>query len=404
MKPYCTITQKSARRLAISAQCLDAPVPKPTKDALLNLLQQIRCVQMDPIRAVERTQYLVLWSRLGNFDRNHFHQLIYEDKELFEYWAHAASFVLTEDYPLHEMMMRNYGKSGSAWSKRLAAWVEANDGFRNYVLDEIRSRGPLLTQEFDDKSKVPWASSGWTSGRSVSYMIDYLWSSGALMVARRDGLKRWWDLTERVLPEEAREGGWSASEVTADAVQKSLKALGVAQIKHISHHFTEGRYPEMSAIFPTLLNAGTVLPVAVKGWQGEWFIHADSLPLLERIEAGEWKARTALLSPFDGLIRDRERTELMWDFYYRIEIYVPKAKREFGYYVLPILYGDKLVGRIDSNMDRKKHIYTIQNVYWEDGIRMSKALARSVKREVEKLGRFLDAEDVVYADGVESHL
>lgn len=397
MNVYPTITPKTARRLAISAQRLDAPTPKPTKESMLDVLRQIRCVQMDPIRAVERTQYLVLWSRLGNYRREDFHDLIYKDRKLFEYWAHAASFVLTEDYALHELMMRNYGRAGSAWSKRLAAWVEANDDFRHYVLDEIRNRGPLLTQDFDDKSTVPWASSGWSSGRSVSFMIDYLWSSGALMVARRDGLKRWWDLADRVLPEEARLGGLSPSAATADALQKSLKALGVAQIKHISRHFIEGRYTDLETALRALIVEGKVVPITIKGWDGEWFIHAETLADLQRIEAGEWKPRTALLSPFDGLIRDRDRTELMWDFYYRIEIYVPKAKREFGYYVLPILYGDKLVGRIDSNMDRKKGIYTIQNIYWEDGVRQSKALVNSVKREIEKLRRFLGAEQVEFS-------
>ncbi|MEM7131467.1 MAG: crosslink repair DNA glycosylase YcaQ family protein [Chloroflexota bacterium] len=394
------ITPQSARRLAISAQQLSGPIPKANRESMLKVLGHIRCLQMDPIRAVERTQYLVLWSRLGQYDREEFHRLVYQERALFEYWAHAASFVLTEDYPLHEYMMRRYGQDGSAWSKRLRTWVKDNQSFCDFVLDEITGRGPLLTQDIKDQSKVPWASSGWTSGRSVSYMIDYLWSSGQLMVAQRDGLKRWWDLTERVLPEGVPDGGWSAADVTRDALQKSLKGLGIAQSKHINHHFIEGRYPELDRVLTQLVTEGLVEPVQVKGWEGEWFIHTEMLPLLQRIEAGDWRPRTVLLSPFDNLIRDRDRTELMWDFMYRIEIYVPQAKRQYGYYVLPILRGDRLIGRIDPKMDRKKGQLVVNQIYLESKVKESKALATELRRSIQSLGRFLEATTIEYGPDV----
>ena len=168
------ITPTVARRLAITAQGLANPIPKPSTATILDVLKRLRCLQLDPIRAVDRTQYLVLWSRLGNYRRDDLHKLIYEDRHLFEYWAHCASIVLTEDYPIHELMMRNYGRGGSAGARRLAQWVQENAEFRQYVLDELRARGPLRTGDFDDSSKVSWASGGWNSGRTVSYMLDYL--------------------------------------------------------------------------------------------------------------------------------------------------------------------------------------------------------------------------------------
>lgn len=395
-----TISPKTARRLAICAQQLNGPNPTAKTTDMMDVLRQIRCVQMDPIRAVERTQYLVLWSRIGNYNIEDFHRLVYDDKQLFEYWAHAASFVLTDDYPLHEYLMRHYGTTGSAWSKRLTAWVDANRDFKQYVIDEIRDRGPLLTQDFEDKTKVPWASSGWTAGRSVSYMIDYLWTRGKLMVARREGLKRWWDLSERVLPDSARNGGWSAEEVTTDGVQKSLRALGVGQLKHINNHFIERRYSQLDQIVPQLIKQGIIEQVDISGWDGEWYIHGGLLPLLDKIEEGDWKPRTVLLSPFDNLIRDRDRTELMWDFLYRIEIYVPKAKRQYGYYVLPILYGDRLVGRIDPQMDRKKEVLSINNLYLEPSVRLNKSMSRSILRTIHALGKFLGAQRIDFGKGV----
>ena len=389
------IRPTTARRLAIAAQGLAGPFPKPTQEAMLALLRQIRCLQLDPIRAVERTQYLVLWSRVGNYARDDFHDLVYSQRYLFEYWAHAASLVLTEDYPLHEFMMRHYGKRGSGWSNKLATWVAENTEFRDYILTGLRERGPLRTGDFDDNSKVPWASGGWSSGRSVAYMLDYLWSTGEIMVAQRNGLDRWWDLRERVLPDWLPAGNWEAEEVTYDAAQKSLRALGVGRTRDISRHFIERRYPQLSSVMARLV-PDTIVPVEVTGWPDEWFIHRDLLPLLETIEQGEWQPRTTLLSPFDNLIRDRDRTELMWDFYYRIEIYVPAAKRQYGYYVLPILHGDQLIGRISPRMNWKTGVLTVEAIYLEPTTKPLIKTGRAVIRVIKQLAKFLAAKQIDY--------
>jgi len=278
-------------------------------------------------------------------------------------------------------MMRHYGQRGSSWSKRIAAWVEQNASFRDYILDEIRQRGPLLTSDFEDQTKVPWASGGWSSGRSVAYMLDYLWSSGQIFVAQRDGLKRWWDLAERVLidPGQQYGEGWDGEAVTRDAAQKSLRALGIGRQRDIERHFIEKRYPHLKTILPALVQDGTFHSIQIDGWEGEWFIHQDLLPLLETID-----------------------TELMWDFYYRIEIYVPKAKRQYGYYVLPILYGDQLIGRVDPRMDHAKQVLTINAVYVEPTTRLSQKAGQAVARSIRQLGKFLAAKEIHYGDNVPS--
>lgn len=390
------ITPTEARRTAVAAQCLNGPYPENSKENLLNVLQQIRCLQLDPIRAVERTQYLVLWSRLGYYDREHLHQLIYEDRHLFEYWAHAASIVLTEDYPVHEYMMRRYGRSGSSWSKRLSKWVNENEEFKNYILSEIDQRGPLLTKDFDDQSKVPWESGGWTTGRSVAYMINYLWTTGELMVSKREGLKRWWDHSHRVLSRDELESGWTAEQVTRYAAQKSLKALGIGRARDIGRHFVEGRYHNLNKVLDKLQREGVIIPVEIEGWPDQWFIHRDNLPLVETIQNGSWQPRTTLLSPFDNLIRDRDRTELMWNFFYRIEIYVPQAKREYGYYVLPILHGEELIGRISPRMDRKKKLLDVEAVYVEPTTTLDEATGTAVREAIENLAHFLGAKTITY--------
>ncbi|MEZ4679165.1 MAG: crosslink repair DNA glycosylase YcaQ family protein [Caldilineaceae bacterium] len=392
------ITAITARRLAITAQGLAGPQVKPTQASMLALLRQIRCLQLDPIRAVERTQYLVLWSRLGNYKRDHLHDLVYGQRQLFEYWAHCASLVLTEDYPIHEHMMRNYGKSGSASSQRLTKWVAENDEFRQYVLDELRVRGPLRTGDFEDTTKVAWASGGWNSGRTVSYMLDYLWSSGQILVARRNGLDRWWDLAERVHPEWLPAADWDADQVTYDAAQKSLRALGIGRERDIGRHFIERRYRNLGKVLNKHHSEELIVPVEVTGWPDQWYIHRDLVPMLNAIEAGEWQPRTTLLSPFDNLIRDRDRTELMWDFFYRIEIYVPAAKRQYGYYVLPILHGDTLIGRVSPRMDWKNHRLTIEAIYLESTAKPYLKTGRSVLRAIKELARFLGTKQIDYGD------
>lgn len=394
------ITPTVARRLAITAQGLANPIPKPSTATILDVLKRLRCLQLDPIRAVDRTQYLVLWSRLGNYRRDDLHKLIYEDRHLFEYWAHCASIVLTEDYPIHELMMRNYGRGGSAGARRLAQWVQENAEFRQYVLDELRARGPLRTGDFDDSSKVSWASGGWNSGRTVSYMLDYLWSSGQILVAQRNGLERWWDLAERVHPTWLPTAGLDAEQVTYDAAQKSLRALGIGRERDIGRHFIERRYHKLKQVLQQHHNEELILPIEVQGWPDQWYIHRDLLPALDALEAGDWQPRTTLLSPFDNLIRDRDRTELMWDFYYRIEIYVPAAKREYGYYVLPILHGDTLIGRISPRMDWKKQILTVEAIYLEPTTKPLLKRGRAVMRSIKQLAKFLDAKQIDYGETV----
>ncbi len=394
------ISPTIARRLAIAAQRLAGPLPADPNAAMLDLLRQIRCLQLDPIRVVERTQYLVLWSRLGNYDREVLHQLAYADGHLFEYWAHCASLVLTEDYPLHSHLMRSHHRGTSLWSQRMAQWVAENEAFRQSILTALAERGPLRTQDFENSANVPWSSGGWSSGRSVGYMLDHLWLTGQVMVAKRKGLERWWDLAARVLPIQPPARALSPAQVTYDAAQKSLKALGVGRARDIQRHFIERRYPEFAKVMQRLRKEKAVLPVTIEGWPGEWFIHADTWPLLERIQSGDWQPRTTLLSPFDNLIRDRDRTELMWDFYYRIEIYVPAAKRQYGYYVLPILHGDQLIGRLDPKMDWKKGILTINAIYLQATTPLDETTGRAMAQALNELATFLGASQICYGSNI----
>ena len=402
MTTILTLSPTQARRLAITRQRLAGARPPATTDGILEIFRDLGCVQLDPISAVARSHLLVLWSRLGVYDTAHLDTLLWQEHKLFEYWAHCASLVLTEDFPIHHLMMRNYAADDSPFARRVRQWLKDNDELRRNILSAIRRKGPLLSRDLldADGKRKGWVSTGWTSGHTTSRLLDFLWLSGTISVVGRDGIQKVWDLSKRFLPTWTPREKLSEHEIVRRAAQKSLRALGVATPRQIAQHFIRGRYPNLPHVLAELENAKRIERVQVvhakpgETWQGDWFIHADDLPLLDRLKH-EWEPHTTLLSPFDNLICDRARTRLLFDFDYTMEIYVPKPKRKFGYYVLPILHGDQLIGRIDSEMDRATGMFNINAIYAEPDAPAS--AGRAIAKAIEDLGKFLGAKDITYA-------
>jgi hypothetical protein len=388
------ISPTTARRLAVTRQRLVPPTPAPTSANMLDVVRDIGCLQIDPISAVARSHLLVMFSRVGPYDVADLNKLIYEDRHLFEYWAHCASFVLTEDFPLFDALMREFPSR-----ERTRTWLKDNDKLKRYVYNRIRKHGPLLSRDLEESGVHPkeWVSTGWTSGRNISRMLDLLWIGGKIMVSGRDGIQKQWDLTERVLPKWTPRQRLARHERERIAVLKSIRGLGVGTARHINFHFMRGDYPTLKQTLIDLESDRQIQRVEIKDgkwtWPGVWYLAADDLPLVERLASGEWSPRTTLLSPFDNLICDRARTELMWDFFFRIEIYVPKPKRRWGYYVLPILHGDQLVGRIDPEMDRENNILKVNAVYAESG---APKIGKEVRGAIESLATFLGAKEINY--------
>jgi uncharacterized protein YcaQ len=228
---------------------------------------------------------------------------------------------------------------------------------------------------------------------------------GKIMVAKRQGLNKFWDLAERVLPEWTPREKWSEREIVTRAAQTSLRALGVGTEKHISQHYIAGRYPQLRERLNELERAGEIERVEIRdskhgAWKGTWYVHRADIPWLEQIERDEFQGRTVLLSPFDNLIRDRVRNLQFWNFDYKIEIYVPQAKRKYGYYVLPILHDDMLIGRIDPQMDRANGRLNINAVFLEPHAPRDLKTARAVRGAIEELGEFLGATKIRYGERV----
>jgi uncharacterized protein YcaQ len=342
-----SLTLPQARRIAVHAQALDG-----SAKGVLDVVRRLGFLQLDPTARIARTQHLVLWSRLGPVDVvDELDRLLWEERKLFEWVAFVYPM---EDLPLYLPQMRRWPRREDAWGDRVREWMKVNDTFRRYILREIDRRGPLLSRELDDRSQEPWKSTGWTGSRNVGQMLQFLSARGDIVVSGRRGGQRLWDLAEKWFPNVE-----ALPDAEADALlaEKRLRSLGIAR-----------RGPGKTA--------------TVKGVKGEWRVTPkfDDSPVPRRM---------TFLSPFDRLIHDRERALDLWNFHYRLEIYVPKDQRTHGFYVLPILQGDRLVGRIDPEHDRKARELLVNGVWWENGTK-----AAPVDKTLRSLAQLVGAERI----------
>jgi uncharacterized protein YcaQ len=318
-----------ARRIAVHAQQLDG-----TATDVLSTVRHLGFLQLDPISTVAPPQHLVLWSRLGEgYDPAELDRLLWETRQLVEWNAFLWPI---EDLPMLKARMRR--KDGT-WERRLIAFLKENSAYRRYVLRELERRGPLLSREIEDHASSKREAHRWWGERKMGLMLGVLNARGEVAVVGRHGKQRVWDLAERWYPD-TETISWTEAERRRE--EQQFRSQGVRLVK------------------------------------GKWIAHPDADDSL--VPA----ARTTFLSPFDRLVADRARAHKLWDFFYRLEMYVPKAKREYGYYVLPILKGDRVIGRIEPVHDRKAGRLTVLGTWWEDK-------PVSVDRPLKSLARWLHA-------------
>ncbi len=404
-----TISAETARRLAITRQRLAGATSKPTPDGILDVARDLGFLQLDPTSVVAPSHQLVVFSRVGPYQPKHLETLLWDERRLFESWAHAASIVVTEHYPIYRWIMQRvatgkgfwhgFSASGERQAQRVLAWMKANDALRRSMLRQIRERGPLPSRAFEDQSTGAWRSSGWNNGRNVGMMLFYLQMMGQLMVAGRSGGQKLWDLPERSLPPWTPKTRLGEPAIVRWAAEISLRALGVASPTDIREHFIRWKYVNLPAALALLEKQGRILPFGIRdtdgSWPGTWYVHADDLALLDRIEAGGWQPRTTLLSPFDNLIIDRRRTSRMFGFDYTMEIYVPAAKRRYGYFAMPVLHEDRLVARVDPAMNRDNKRLSIRRLTVESGCE-DLQVARATRDAIAGLATFLGAVAIDY--------
>ena len=320
----------TARRIAVRAQGLDG-----SQSDVLETVRRLGFLQLDPISSVAPPQHLVLWSRVGSFDTAELDRLLWDARKLVEWNAFVYPI---ETLPILKAFM---GRTDRRMDMHRRAFLKKNAAFRRYVLKQLRDRGPLLSREIETHtSRRGGERHDWWGARQMGLMLEVLGEVGAVAVVGRRGKQRVWDLAERWYPETPR---LTLKMAIAMYEDQRFRAIGVRRER------------------------------------GRLVAHPEAVD-------GPVPDRTTFLSPFDRLVHDRDRAEAMWDFYYRLEMYVPAPKREYGYYVLPILRGDKIVGRIEPFFDRKENILRVKGLWWEKGVRPF-----SLEKPLKSLAKFLGA-------------
>jgi uncharacterized protein YcaQ len=354
------LSKDEARRIAVRAQLLDRPRPAD----LVDVVDRLTVLQIDPTAAIAPSADLVLWSRLGStYDPTDLTKALEQDRTLVETVAYIRS-------PRDLAAVIGETRAGG-FHPSTTAWFARNEPFRHDILALLESKGPLLSRDIPDTCVEPWPSSGWTNNRNVTKMLELLAFRGDVAISGRKGRQRFWDLPGRVYPTELTDLDHDSAVRYRN--ERRLEALGIAR--------SSG--PQIPGEAPYVGEAGE--EAVVEGTPGTWRVHPAYVGL-------PFEGRTALLSPFDRLVHDRVRAEQLFDFDYVLEMYKPKDRRRWGYFALPVLHSDRLVGKLDATADRKAGTLAVNEIHQD--VPFTEDMTAAVRAEIEDLAAWLGLEAV----------
>jgi uncharacterized protein len=381
-----TLTGAAARRLAVAAQGLAAPRPATTPDRrhLRRVLKHTSLLQIDSVNVLARAHYLPAFSRLGPYPADLVDRLAYRDRELFEYWGHEASLLPVELHPLMRWRMKRAEEKFETWG-RLARLAREQPGYLEDVYAEVHDLGPVSAGQVakDQKRGTDEWGWNWTDAKTA---LEFLFWTGRITTSTRRNFERRYDITERVIPPAVLA---LPTPSEADAHRELLliaaRSHGVATVGDLADYFRI-TVPQARPRIAELVEDGRLEEVAVRGWAQPAYLVAGTI-LPRRVNA------RALLVPFDPLVFERARTERIFGFHYRVEIYVPAPKRVHGYYVLPFLLGDALVARVDLKADRAAGVLLVQAAWAEPSA--PEETAEALAAELRAMASWLGLDDVV---------
>ncbi len=403
------ISNAQARRIFMARQglCLP-PHRRQDKDGLHRLIHQLGFVQMDSIRTVERAHHMILFARNQTYRPEHLRQLLEEDRHLFEHWTHDAAVIPTAFYPHWQ------GRFSAAEEKLRQRWrqfrpKELSDGklvgfedMMGQVLEHVAENGPTLSRDLKAKeSGRKGDGNGWWQWHPAKTALEFLWRTGQLSVCHRSGFQKAYDLCHRVIPEELREMPAQSGRAFVDwACANALDRLGFATPGELAA-FWASIPPAAAKLWCEEHLEGTLIEVLVENADGSaprrCFARPELLDTLGGLD--DPPDRIRVLSPFDPLIRDRKRLERLFNFDYRIEIFVPEAKRKYGYYVFPLLEGDRLIGRVDMKARRDDDALHVTGLWLEPRVKLTKGRRARLERELARQAKFIGMADVIWEPG-----
>ncbi|MBL7883276.1 MAG: YcaQ family DNA glycosylase, partial [Bacteroidia bacterium] len=352
-KQSISISKKEAQQLVLKAQGLIKSNFGKSKQGALNAIEQLGYIQIDTLSVVTRAHHHTLWSRVNNYNESDLHQLLEKDKSIFEYWSHAASYLPMSSYKFSLIQKNEYVKGKSHW-------FEQDVKIKKYVLDKIKQEGPLQSKDFEHVRNVP---ANWYEWKPAKKALEQLFMEGKLMVAKRQGFQKVYDLTERVLPSKTDVKMPSIGEYAEFLIQSAIQSNGIVTEKEITY-LRKGLKTPVQKALKKMLEQKEILTVQVEFNTEPYY---STSKLIDKLKLNVKQKELHLLSPFDNSIIQRKRLQNIFDFDYTIECYVPEEKRKYGYFCLPILYGTEFIGRLDPKADRKSKTFYVKSMYFEKG-------------------------------------
>jgi len=387
------ISLTAARALHLAAQGLLTPIKRKAKpDDVVAAIHLTGLLQIATFSVVARSPYLVLFSRLGDYQSEWLEQAL-AGRQLFEYWAHEACFLPIEDFGLlrHRMLQ----PQGMGW-KYSEEWMQDHRTAIDALLQHIEATGPVRSADFSAEKK---GNSGWWDWKPEKRHLEILFTAGKLMVAERRNFHRVYDLTERLMPhwDDSRHG-LAADHARHEMLTRTCRFLGIFKAEWLADYYRLKRVAP-KALLAGLQQQGEVLPVLIDGLDGEFYVHHSLAAELRLAEQGKLKSSvTTLLSPFDPVVWDRRRALELFDFDYRLECYTPKEKRQYGYFTLPVLQRGELIGRIDAKMHRRQGIFEIISFHPQTKVRFGKQRMQDIRQAITRSAKWHGANQVILGD------
>ncbi len=388
------ISRKAARQLMIEKQLITDYPELVSKNRVYNTIDTLGCLQIDTINVVERAHYLTLWTRLGQYKKDHLHDLAYKDRSLFEHIAHAACYIPFKDYRfyLHSMNERR-----REMKEQFVRRSKANPALLEEVIKRISNEGPLSSKDFEGVKK----KGGWWNWKPAKIALEYLMRAGILLVHHRENFQKFYDLAENIIPSDVNITEPDDESRVKFFAFRSLRALGLLKPQDLRKYFFNwsvrlGRSArQLQCLLDELVVNGEMEKLDLEGEKNLHYCFPEDLNRLQELETGDFKFDDVrLMIYFDNLLWNRERVESLFSFKPKLEVFIPKEERLYGYYHLPILYRDQLVGRIEPKMDRGRSVMIIKGYWPEKGFKPNEDYEYKLQKNLEAFALFHGTEKI----------